>query len=286
MDFGSDAAIGPPRRIVFFTVIVGLTVLTLAFDLSQPLGVAAGVKYILIVLAGLLTHSVATVWMLAALASLLTVIGYHLSPTGIEPDIVITNRILTFSLIWTVAIAVTSAQLHRRRLKELSQLDFLTGAHNRSFLSFGLRQLVERWGPDTKPLSLILIDIDHFKKINDRYGHLAGDHVLQIVAGICQQEIRQNDLFCRYGGEEFVVVLPGTDLDAARTIADRLRQKIENTVIDFERFTFSITASFGVTKMTPAIRNYSDLFNAADEALYEAKSAGRNRVMVNVRKKP
>src|SRR5262249_30661295 len=131
-----------------------------------------------------------------------------------------------------------------------------------------------------RDLSLVLFDIDHFKRINDTRGHLAGDAVLRQMASLVSSNIRREDIYARVGGEEFALITPEIKSEGARTVAEKLRALIEKTPCRFEDQRIRITSSFGVAtlaidgKMTPI-----DLYNDADQRLYAAKNAGRNRVM-------
>ncbi|MFN3291689.1 MAG: GGDEF domain-containing protein, partial [Acinetobacter sp.] len=129
------------------------------------------------------------------------------------------------------------------------------------------------------PMSLLVFDVDHFKQINDRYGHDIGDQVLQTIALSTRSEMRQHDILARYGGEEFIAFLPETSLDEALKVAERLRHKIENIVIDLDsqhRFSFSI--SIGAAILESCETDLMTLIKQADIALYQAKANGRNRV--------
>jgi diguanylate cyclase (GGDEF)-like protein len=126
-------------------------------------------------------------------------------------------------------------------------------------------------------LSLIMCDIDHFKVVNDELGHLAGDHVLKEVAQLVESRLRPDDLVARYGGEELAIILPETDLAGGVRIADELRTRIATTTFAFEDEEIDVTVSCGVAQLDRAWGSY-DFVKAADERLYEAKRAGRNRV--------
>ncbi len=166
-------------------------------------------------------------------------------------------------------------------LERLSSQDGLTGiANRRRFDEFVTKEWM-RGARENQPLSLILIDIDHFKPYNDNYGHQGGDDCLRKVARTLASAARRSgDLVARYGGEEFVVVMPGTDAQGAANIADSLRSKIEalNLPHEYSSTADHITISLGVSTMVPtADRKVEDLIEAADQALYEAKESGRNR---------
>lgn len=124
-----------------------------------------------------------------------------------------------------------------------------------------------------------MCDIDFFKKVNDTYGHNAGDAVLQTVAGILQQNVTSADEAVRWGGEEFILALPGKDREQARLLAEHIRESVERTQIDFEQWNIRITMSFGVYQMD-AEQSMDANVKQADERLYQAKTTGRNRVIV------
>ncbi len=129
-----------------------------------------------------------------------------------------------------------------------------------------------------RPLSLLVLDIDHFKKINDQYGHLAGDHVLRELAGLVQGRVRRDETVARYGGEEFVVLLPETTLEGAVSLAENLRARIAAHSFVFQNTNIPVTVSIGCSEAIEADSTAPDLFRRADELLYQAKKGGRNRV--------
>jgi diguanylate cyclase (GGDEF)-like protein len=163
-------------------------------------------------------------------------------------------------------------------LERLSNQDALTGIYNRRHLERTLEleiSRVKRYGGD---LALILFDLDHFKRVNDTYGHRAGDAVLCAVAERVSRSIRDIDVFARYGGEEFCVALPATTAAGAMQLAERVRQVIEREPIVFEGVTIRFTTSLGVSELSVDVRNMAELFELADKALYQSKASGRNRV--------
>ena len=127
-------------------------------------------------------------------------------------------------------------------------------------------------------MSMLVLDLDHFKQVNDTYGHGAGDVALQKIADICRQQLRQVDIIGRLGGEEFVILLPDTNLSDAIIVSERLRQGIENEEIVAGRTRFSLTATIGAAELTEHDSGIQDLVRRADAALYQGKHAGRNRV--------
>jgi two-component system cell cycle response regulator len=166
------------------------------------------------------------------------------------------------------------------RLLHISLTDGLTGIDNRRSLEQRLHEMFEHSYRLDEPISCVMCDIDHFKKVNDTYGHHVGDEVLKAFAGILKAEAREIDRVGRYGGEEFLLLLPGTVLDSAVTFAERLRQSVEEHKFSYDGGTFTRTMSFGVaTWPHPRVADAEAMLRAADDALYVAKELGRNRVV-------
>jgi two-component system, cell cycle response regulator len=166
---------------------------------------------------------------------------------------------------------------------EMAVTDQLTGLYNRRYLASHISAMFDRANWTSRPLSTMILDIDHFKRINDTYGHDAGDKVLKEFADCVSRSVRGIDLACRYGGEEFLVAMPDTDTAFAMIVAERLRQEIANKkfIINGGRDSIEVTVSIGIatTENGPEDDNSQKLIKRADEALYEAKSSGRNRVI-------
>jgi len=168
---------------------------------------------------------------------------------------------------------------------EMSSIDGLTRLSNRnSFINRGQEEIRRARATDNAapkpPLSCIMIDLDHFKQINDTWGHHAGDEVLVAASQIMMDSARPNDEVGRYGGEEFAVLLPGTTLNQAHLIAERIRKRISNMKVEVDGNTIEVTASFGVACYpSPDVDAMSDLLKTADKALYKAKETGRNKVV-------
>jgi len=163
-------------------------------------------------------------------------------------------------------------------LESLSITDPLTGISNRRNFDYELRQEVSRALRYMTKLSCIMFDIDHFKKVNDTYGHLVGDEILKMIGSILKKHLRIHDIPARYGGEEFVVLLPETGLDDAYKVAEKIRDLIKNSVISKNSEKIRITVSLGVAEFDPErMKEPKELVDAADKALYMAKNNGRNR---------
>ncbi|HEX7726271.1 MAG TPA: PleD family two-component system response regulator [Rhizomicrobium sp.] len=164
---------------------------------------------------------------------------------------------------------------------EMAITDQLTGLHNRRYMARHLDSLISNAQKSNKPLAFLIMDIDHFKSVNDTHGHDIGDEVLREFANRISANIRGIDLACRYGGEEFVVVMPDTDVDFAYTIAERLRQGVETTPFEISRMpgSLKVTISIGIAASLGGDDNAEKLLHRADQALYRAKREGRNRVI-------
>lgn len=181
-------------------------------------------------------------------------------------------------------VRAANAQLRRRQkvgefYRQLSMVDGLTGLQNRAWLNDNLATMIENAHIVNSPLSMIMIDLDHFKQFNDQHGHVSGDHALQVAAKVISGGLRPTDFAARFGGEELVVLLPNTQQTSALMVAQRLCERLRQAVVfsEMHRPLPHITASFGVATLEPGL-NAEALISAADAALYRAKEDGRNRV--------
>jgi diguanylate cyclase (GGDEF)-like protein len=166
------------------------------------------------------------------------------------------------------------------RTKELTIIDPLTGLHNRRHFESNLEREFLRAKRYNSPLSIAVIDVDFFKKINDTFGHSTGDYVLRETAFLVMNSVRTTDMVFRYGGEEFVVILTETPQDGAVIPLERLRAAIEKHRFVYKGEEIKVTVSIGISSDTTAATP-EDMFDLADKALYQAKEAGRNRVIIN-----
>lgn len=174
---------------------------------------------------------------------------------------------------------------HRKAQEELAQLavrDPLTGLFNRRFMEESLQRELCRCRREGIPLSLVMMDLDHFKILNDTHGHQAGDRVLKILAELLVSNMRGEDVVCRFGGEEFVAILPGAALNVAAQRTEYWRSLFENATIRFEGTPLPSTLSAGIAEFPRHGTTGEDLLSQADGALYQAKRGGRNRVMVGL----
>jgi diguanylate cyclase (GGDEF)-like protein/PAS domain S-box-containing protein len=198
-----------------------------------------------------------------------------------------THTDITSRKVAEVTMSHTNVKLHSQideirllqtKLAEQAVRDSLTGLYNRRYLDETLDREVARARREGHPLSVVMIDVDHFKNLNDSYGHQAGDEVLKALGELLRQNSRAEDVACRYGGEEFLVLLPSMPLDSARERAEHWRKEFEESTFVFGNFQLTATASFGVSSYPQHGKTPDQLTHGADTALYRAKRNGRNRV--------
>ncbi|MEJ7733874.1 MAG: GGDEF domain-containing protein [Polyangiaceae bacterium] len=173
--------------------------------------------------------------------------------------------------------ADVEAQYHEE-IYRMTIIDGLTQIHNKRYLFEALEREIIRGRRHERDLAILMFDIDHFKRINDVHGHLAGDFVLKEMARIVQSRIRRDEVFARYGGEEFAIILPETSLEGAGALGETLRQKVAEHVFVFQADSIRATISIGAAVLKDTDRAANELIKRADEKLYEAKNGGRNRV--------
>lgn len=187
-------------------------------------------------------------------------------------------------LIYDVTdIATSKIELEKanQELARLSRTDRLTGLNNRGHWEERLDQEFRRFKRSKTPSSLVMFDIDHFKKVNDTYGHQAGDEVIKQVAATLVQLQRETDVSGRYGGEEFGIILPETNAQQARVMAERLRQTLQATSVLYEGQNIQFTISLGVCQISDQMKDYNRWLELADQALYQSKRNGRNQTTLH-----
>lgn len=177
-------------------------------------------------------------------------------------------------VLFLANLVITSYQ---QRIQKLAITDKLTGVYNRRAFDLFMAQIMKEVRREKEPLSLVLFDIDHFKLINDKYGHLAGDQTIIEMIQVVKSSIRESDIICRWGGEEFLLILRGCEKENGLRMAENIRRKIENHTTRYEDREIQVTASFGVAEYHSG-EGTDALINRADNAMYKAKANGRNRV--------
>jgi diguanylate cyclase (GGDEF)-like protein len=182
----------------------------------------------------------------------------------------------TLNDLMSLRLGAKNEELHQH-----ANIDGLTGLHNRRYIVNQFEKMYSKATRYQSACSILLIDIDHFKAVNDLHGHLIGDDVLIDVAQLLQRTLRDSDLIGRYGGEEFLALLPMTSLTEAQMLAERLREQVANSKAIKSKYGFSITVSIGVAQITEH-DSQKQLIQRTDKALYRAKAAGRNRVEVSI----
>ena len=179
--------------------------------------------------------------------------------------------------VTNVATNKQQLQAVNQQLKHLSRTDRLTGLNNRGYWEECLQHEYARHRRYQSMAALVMFDIDHFKAVNDTYGHQAGDKVIQAVAEVVREQVRDTDYPGRYGGEEFVVLLPDVDSAGAMLFAERLRQRIEALLVTYENQSIPFTISLGVADLSYPTNGHQQLIERADQALYASKQGGRNQ---------
>jgi diguanylate cyclase (GGDEF)-like protein len=178
---------------------------------------------------------------------------------------------------------VTEQKELERTLEKLSRTDPLTGLLNRrSFEEISAKEY-SRFARHGDEYSLLMLDVDHFKSVNDNYGHNIGDLVLKMLADNCVANLRTHDVVARWGGEEFCVLLPCTDRDTAACIAEKLRREISSHALKVRGSEVAVTVSIGVSEVRASDRHHTEVLGRADVALYDAKQSGRNRMRIGQR---
>lgn len=178
------------------------------------------------------------------------------------------------------AVSRLGMQALNSQLEKVSRVDGLTGLYNRRFWEEQFVMEFKRDQRNESPSALIMMDIDNFKKVNDTYGHPAGDEVIKALAGIIKKAIRETDIAGRYGGEEFVIMLPDTPVANVEFVAERIRRLVEKCSVVYDEINISFTISIGIAGFKHSLRDSTQWLDTADKALYQAKFAGKNRVIL------
>ncbi len=257
---------------------------TFVFDIYHPLGIAGAMPYIALPLLGLLAQSSRAVILLALLGTALNVAGVALSMSGASLYVLMVNHLMSGILVWIVAyIALTHLAVGdrlRASLHDAAFRDPLTRLYNRRYVFNIFQDELKKYQRYSDPFSVMLIDADHFKRINDQYGHIAGDAALKAIADICNRSVRDTDVVGRFGGEEFIILLPHTSAGDAAIVAERIRQTMLQSDLYWRGQRLDVTLSLGVAEAGVHAHGSEGLISAADRALYAAKKSGRNKTVI------
>ncbi len=263
---------------LFFVLFVYL-VYTGGFDNTGPLWIYA-LPIISMFLLGFRVGLASMALFLMVLILILFVIDIPLYTYDFKVRIILSLLVVTFlASVYEYLQERTFSKLHTlsKELEKVSYRDHLTQVYNRHGIHKKLQNICTRYQTENQNFSVMICDIDYFKKINDNYGHIAGDEVLKKVASEIKTIIRKDDLLGRWGGEEFLVVLPNATLDDAYKIGEKIRKSIAHTSFKYDEHTIAMTVSIGVAEKDNT-RPVSDIIRQADTHLYSAKKQGRNTV--------
>lgn len=206
--------------------------------------------------------------------------GTYLNDDAMDAATVLANgdRLKIGATIFKFLSGTDVESQYHEEIYRMTIVDGLTQIHNKRYLFEALEREVVRARRYQRDLSVLMFDIDFFKKVNDAHGHLAGDFVLKELVRVVKGRIRRDEVFARYGGEEFAVVLPETPFDGAVSLGESIRQRVADTRFVFQSETIPISISLGVASLEDSDKSAADLIQKADDRLYEAKRSGRNRV--------
>lgn len=206
--------------------------------------------------------------------------GTYLNDDAMDVATMLTNgdRLKIGSTIFKFLSGTDVESQYHEEIYRMTIVDGLTQVHNKRYLFEALEREVVRARRYQRDLSVLMFDIDFFKKVNDAHGHLAGDFVLKELVRVVKSRIRRDEVFARYGGEEFVIVLPETPFEGAVALGESVRQRVADTRFVFQGENIPISISLGVASLDDLDKNAAELIQKADDRLYDAKRAGRNRV--------
>ena len=257
---------------------------TFVFDIYHPIGIAGAMPYIALPRLGLLARSSRAVINLALLGTLLNLAGVALLMSSAPLYVVLVNHLMSGVLVCAVAyIALAHLAVEnklRASLHDAAYRDALTGLYNRRYVFSVFRDELKRYQRYSDPFSVMLIDADHFKQINDQHGHCAGDAALKAIADTCNRSVRDTDVVGRFGGEEFIILLPHTAASDAEIVAERIRHAVLETDVYWQEQRLDVMLSLGIAEAGIHANDFDELIAAADRALYAAKEGRRNRTVI------
>jgi diguanylate cyclase (GGDEF)-like protein len=278
----------PLRPETLSTQVVAVVVAIMAFYLLIPNLLTVVTVASLYLSIGFLTAAIVT-------AEISPVVALRMALLLIMTNIVGFFALLRIESLQRIQFGLIHEERHRNRqllkevahrkmleaqLRGLAERDALTGLNNRGHFMEWAHELLQRSRVEGAPFSLFMLDVDHFKAINDTWGHSHGDWALSEIARVCQQSVRPQDVVGRFGGEEFIVALPNTRLDDARIVAERLRKKVAELMVRDEMCDLNLSVTIGIAEAHAEETELEPLIKRADKVLYVGKNEGRNRVVV------
>ncbi|MEI4771993.1 GGDEF domain-containing protein [Psychrobacillus sp. FJAT-51614] len=204
------------------------------------------------------------------------------APDNFEMHGLILGSLINWSIILTVGHFIIKSYKLFLKVEELTTTDALTGIYNRRYFDFFMEKTIPISKMGNNPLTFLMLDIDHFKRVNDNYGHQCGDEALIHTSNIIKSNVRESDAFIRFGGEEFAVIMPNTDVDEGLIIAERIREAIEKSDFTYNNERIHLTISIGVSFYNG--EKVEEFIKKTDNALYKAKENGRNQIAILIDK--
>lgn len=208
-----------------------------------------------------------------------TEFSQKINPSNSEINALILGSLINWSIALTMGYFIIKSHKLYLKVEELTIIDSLTGAYNRRYLELFMEKTIPFSKRTNSSLVFMMLDIDHFKKVNDNYGHQCGDQALKHTSSIINNNVRNSGVFVRFGGEEFAVILPNTDVAEGLIIAERIREAVEKSEFIYQNERIHFTISIGVSVYSG--ENVEEFIEKSDNALYKAKENGRNQVAIN-----
>jgi len=268
------------NRTIFYCVCILCSLCVLAIDLMTPLGVAGGVPYVGVITLSLWTKNKNHVIFLGLFSTALTTVGFFLSPPYVDLWIVLLNRTYAIISIWIVVFLIIKLFTLLEEAVMQSEVDPLTGLKNRTYLYKHGDLILSLYNRKQSPVSLVFIDLDDFKCINDTYGHQMGDSFLKKVGEVLNKHCRKTDIVSRIGGDEFVILMPDTTSFDAFTITEKIHRSLKRNCLLKSAPNICFKGSFGVASTlcqdAKGAQSIDELILQADKALYQVKREGKN----------
>ncbi|MCH6266586.1 GGDEF domain-containing protein [Neobacillus citreus] len=275
------------RKKILWSIIIIFTILpiVIAFNLKEELQRLSSFFWSLFLIPNIVIMILYPKWKVIVGTALFFVFFKYAthfieeqSFNNIETVALILESFVDAAILFTVSYFVLRHNKLLKHMEKLTIVDSLTGLYNRRYFDLSMEKTIPFSQRINCPLSLIMIDIDHFKNINDKYGHLCGDEALKHIADIIKRNVRTSDAYVRFGGEEFAIILPNTDLGECKILAEHLRKDVNQSDFTYHQAHIPISISLGISLFKG--ENVEGFIEKADKALYTAKENGRNQVVM------